>query len=57
MFNVIIVKDLLTIRLFVKILIVQSIIVELKYQNSYKRNRREFKDFQLVIVGESNGCS
>jgi hypothetical protein len=57
MFNVIIVKGLLTIRLFVKILIVQSIIVELKYRNNYKRNKRGFKDFLLVIVGESNGFS
>jgi hypothetical protein len=56
MYNVTIVKDLLIIKLFVKILIAQSIIEGLKWRNSCKKKRRKYRDFQLDFVGELMNC-
>jgi hypothetical protein len=52
MYNVTIVKDLLIIKLFVRISIAQSIIEGLKWRNSCKKKRRKLKDFLLDFVGE-----
>ncbi len=56
MYNVTIVKDLLIIKLFVRISITQSIIEGLKWQNSCKKKRRKYRDFQLGFVGELMNC-